>query len=222
MKKAIVLLSGGLDSTTALYIARRRGFKVCGLIFDYGQRHQKEIQAAKKVARLAHCPFHVIKITLPWKGSSLLDKTRSLPENRSIRQGIPSTYVPARNSIFLTYALSYAEAVGARDIFIGANALDYSGYPDCRPEFYLAFNRMARLATKCGVEHKEIRISTPLIALRKSEIIKWGMRLGVPYGLTWSCYKGGKRPCGRCDSCCLRANGFRQAGIKDPLYATLK
>ncbi len=217
MKKAIVLLSGGLDSTTTLYIARHKGFDVHGLAFDYGQRHKKEIQAAKKVAQLACCPLKIIKITLPWKGSSLLDKTLPLPLDKKIRKGIPSTYVPARNTIFLSFSLSYAEAIGASHIFIGANDLDYSGYPDCRPRYYQAFNVLARLATKSGVEGKEIKIQAPLIGLTKSRIIKLGLKLGVPYEATWSCYKGAKLPCGHCDSCVLRAKGFREAHAQDPL-----
>lgn len=216
MKKAIVLLSGGLDSATTLYIAKDKGFAAHCLIFDYSQRHKKEVQAAKKVAGLAQCPFYVIKINLPWKGSSLLDKKMGLPIDRIGRE-IPSTYVPARNTIFLSFALSYAEAIGAQDIFIGANVLDYSGYPDCRPQYFNAFNILAALATKCGVEDKKIKIQTPLINLKKSEIIKLGYKLGVPYQATWSCYKGGKKPCGRCDSCVLRAKGFREANKQDPL-----
>lgn len=218
MRKAVVLLSGGLDSTTTLYIVKNKGFQVHCLIFDYGQRHKKEVKAAKKVAKIAKCPFYVIKINLAWKGSSLLDKKMRLPMNRRGKE-IPSTYVPARNTIFLSFALSYAETIGARDIFIGANALDYSGYPDCRPRYYQAFNRLAALATRCGVEHKKIKIHTPLINLKKSQIIKLGFKLGVPYGATWSCYRGGRQPCGRCDSCVLRAKGFLEAGLSDPPLA---
>ena len=218
MKKAVVLLSGGLDSATALFAAQQRGFQVHGLIFDYGQRHRKEIDSARRIARQARCSCQVIKFRLPWKGSSLLDKSVALPRNlKSRRTGIPSTYVPGRNTIFLSMALSYAERIGAADIFIGANALDYSGYPDCRPRYYRAFNRLASLATKAGIEGKKIRIRTPLLHLKKSQIIKLGLKLGVPYEKTWSCYQGDRRPCGRCDSCVLRAKGFREAGMTDPL-----
>ena len=221
MKKAIVLLSGGLDSSTALYIAKRQGFDINCLIFDYGQRHKRELEAAKRIARIARCRFTVMKITLPWKGSSLLDKKLKIPLfnnfGQSATKEIPSTYVPARNTIFLSFAISYAEATGAADIFIGANALDYSGYPDCRPAYFKAFNRLARLATKRGIERKDIRIQTPLGRLKKSEIIKLGFKLGVPYSKTWSCYMGSKKPCGRCDSCIFRAKGFKEARAIDPL-----
>lgn len=215
MKKGVVLLSGGLDSTTAYFVARHKGYRTFCLIFDYGQRHRREIEAAKKVCRLTKSPYYVVKISLPWKGSSLLDKALTIPMDRK-GSNIPSTYVPGRNTIFLSFALSYAEAIGSRDIFIGANALDYSGYPDCRPRYYHAFNRLAHLATKAGVEHKKITVHAPLIHFKKSEIIRLGVKLGVPYGLTWSCYQGSQKPCGRCDSCVLRAKGFREAGLEDP------
>ena len=225
MKKAIVLLSGGLDSSTALYMAKRQGFDIFCLVFDYGQQHKRELGAAKRIARIARCRFTVLKIALPWKGSSLLDKQFKIPLfNGEIKPAakpafneIPSTYVPARNTIFLSFAISYAEAIGATDIFIGANALDYSGYPDCRPAYFKAFNRLAILATKRGTERKDIRIQAPLVRLKKSEIIKLGLKLGVPFDKTWSCYMGGKKPCGRCDSCVFRAKGFKEAGSKDPL-----
>ena len=200
-------------------MAQEWGYQVLCLIFDYGQRHRREINSARRVARSAHCPSTVIKISLPWKGSSLLDKKDVLPQKRKIFKGIPSTYVPARNTIFLSFALSYAEAIGASRIFIGANAVDFSGYPDCRPKFYEVFNKLARLATKCGIEHKAIKIETPLIGLKKSEIIKLGLRLGVPYQLTWSCYKGDNMPCDRCDSCLIRKKGFKEAGLKDPVLS---
>jgi 7-cyano-7-deazaguanine synthase len=155
---------------------------------------------------------------MPWKGSSLLDKRIKLPiTDYRLPIAIPSTYVPARNTIFLSFGLSFAEAVGAGSVFIGANALDYSGYPDCRPAYFHAFRRLARVATKSGVEHKKIAIVVPLLYLKKSQIIKWGKRLNVPYHLTWSCYRGGKKPCGRCDSCLLRVKGFKEAGMTDPL-----
>ena len=216
MKKAIVLLSGGLDSATTLFFAKAGGYDVHCLVFDYGQRHKREVKAALKIARIARCPVLVLKIKLPWKGSSLLDKETSLPMKRKIYGAIPSTYVPGRNTIFLSFALSYAEALAAGHIFIGANALDYSGYPDCRPQYFGVFNKLAQLATKRGVEHKPIRIRTPLIGLKKSEIIKLGLKLGVPFEETWSCYEGGIKPCGRCDSCVLRSKGFKEAKIIDP------
>ena len=214
--KAVVLLSGGLDSATTLYLAKQKGFNCHCLIFDYGQRHNREVRAAEKIAVAAGCSFEFISIALPWKGSSLLDKSRKLPVEGYKHKAIPSTYVPARNTIFLSFALSYAEAIGARDIFIGANAIDYSGYPDCRPAYYNAFNRLSLLATKSGVEGKKIKIHSPLIRLKKSGIIRIGIGLGVPYELTWSCYSGGKKPCGLCDSCVLRAKGFKEAGAIDP------
>jgi 7-cyano-7-deazaguanine synthase len=205
-KKAIVLLSGGLDSTTTLYYARSLGYECRALIFDYGQRHKKEIRIAQKIAKLAKVPCTVLKISLPWKGSSLLDLKAKLPSRplSKIKDEIPSTYVPARNTIFLSFALSFAEAAGAKAIFIGANAIDFSGYPDCRPKYFTAFNRMAHLGTKAG----QIKIITPLIHMVKSQIIRLGMKLGAPLDLTWSCYKGGKKPCGVCDSCRLRMKGF--------------
>ena len=221
MDKAVVLLSGGLDSATALYYAKKK-YRCSCLIFDYGQRHRKEIACAKKVARSAQAQHEVIKIALPWKGSALLDEKINLPASsrlkvRKAAAGIPDTYVPARNIIFLSLALSFAEAIGAKAIFIGAHDQDYSGYPDCRPEFYRAFAGVIAQGTRAGVEKKGITVQTPLIGLDKAGIIKLGMRLGVPFGLTWSCYQGGKFPCGKCDSCYYRVRGFARAGIADPL-----
>lgn len=216
MKKAIVLLSGGLDSATTLYIARKRGLKCSCLIFDYGQRHRREINAAKKIAQISGCPWQVVKIALPWKGSSLLDKKMKLPVTGRRAEAIPSTYVPGRNIIFLSFALSYAEAIQAQDIFIGAHSQDYSGYPDCRPEFYQAFNKIITVGTKAGIEKKGIKIRTPLIHKTKAQIIRQGVHLAVPFEFTWSCYKGTKAPCGECDSCYFRAKGFKEAGIEDP------
>lgn len=216
-RKAVVLLSGGLDSATTLFFARKKGFDVYALIFDYGQRHSRELKSAVKIAHSAKVPFEKIKISLPWKGSSLLDKKMALPESGIIKKNnIPSTYVPARNTIFLSFALSYAESLSCGDIFIGANAVDYSGYPDCRPGYLNAFSKMALLATKRGINGQAIHVRAPLLRLKKSEIIRLGMKLDVPYHLTWSCYKGAKYPCGLCDSCVLRAKGFKETGIKDP------
>jgi len=204
MTRAVVLFSGGLDSTTTLYLAKQQGYKCCALIFDYGQRHIRELRSAVAVAKRAHVPYQSIKIKLPWKGSSLLDKSKKLPVKLS--RNIPSTYVPARNTIFLSFALSYAEAIGAKAIFIGANAVDFSGYPDCRPAFYRAFQQVIRRGTKA----KQIKVLTPLIKMSKAEIVKLGIKLGVPHAITWSCYKGGAKPCGVCDSCRLREKGFRE------------
>ena len=215
MKKAIVLLSGGLDSATTLYFAKAKGFDCSCLIFDYGQRHKKEIESAKKIARAVNCPYEVLKINLPWKGSALLDKGIKVPTKRT--NNIPSTYVPARNIIFLSFALSFSESKGANAIFIGAHAQDYSGYPDCRPKFYKAFEKVIAVGTKAGVEGNTIKIEIPLINKNKAEIIKLGAKLGVPFALTWSCYHGGKKPCGKCDSCYYRAKGFLEAKIRDTL-----
>ncbi|MDD5131539.1 MAG: 7-cyano-7-deazaguanine synthase QueC [bacterium] len=218
-KTAVVLLSGGLDSTTCLYWAKDQGYECHCLVFDYGQRHKKEIQQAAKIAKTAKCQYQIVKISFPWKGSSLLDKNLSVPVSTAVRRplsAIPSTYVPARNTIFLSFALSCAEAIGAKAVVIGANALDYSGYPDCRPKYFQAIQKMADLATKAGVEGRKIKIVTPLLHKTKAQIIRWGSELKVPYQFTWSCYRGGTRPCGICDSCILRAKGFREAKIADP------
>ncbi len=216
MKRAIVLLSGGLDSATILYYAKSKKFKPYCLIFAYGQRHQKEIDQAKKIAQKAKCDYRLVKIDLP-RGSSLLDKNRHLPQRLVIHpEEIPSTYVPARNIIFLSFAASYAETIGARAIFIGANAVDYSGYPDCRPEFYAAYQKALARGLKAGVEGRPVKIVTPLIRKSKAQIIKLGLKMKVPYELTWSCYKGGRVPCGKCESCFLRQKGFDAIGVKDP------
>ncbi|MFC1571060.1 7-cyano-7-deazaguanine synthase QueC [Candidatus Margulisiibacteriota bacterium] len=209
MKKAIILLSGGLDSTTTLYYAKSKGYKCHALIFDYGQRHKKEVKAAIKVTKVAKVAWEVAKVAFPWKGSSLLDKKKKIPNRKSMK-GIPSTYVPARNIVFLSFALSYAETIGAKAIFIGANAIDYSGYPDCRPVFYDAFRKVV----KTGTRNQKIEIKTPLINMTKVQIIALGLKLKAPLKLTWSCYKGGKRPCGKCDSCKLRARGFAALGLR--------
>lgn len=209
-------MSGGLDSATTLYAAKAKGFDCFCLIFDYGQRHECETRSAMAVARAAACAYQVVRIRLPWKGSSLLERARPLPVAGYKSKKIPSTYVPGRNTIFLSFALSCAEALASRDIFIGANAIDYSGYPDCRPEYYRAFDKLSRLATKTGVEGRPIKVHTPLIRLTKAGIIRLGLKLGVPYELTWSCYGGGKTPCGWCDSCVLRAKGFKESRHQDP------
>ncbi len=220
--RAVVLLSGGMDSATALAIALRDGFEVTALSVDYGQRHRKELDSARKVAKHFGVRDHrVVSLDLtPIGGSALTDKRIQVPEQRrleEIGQGIPPTYVPARNTILLSYALGLAETAGAEAIYIAANALDYSGYPDCRPEFYRAFQEVARLGTKRGVEGDAIEIRTPLIAMSKADIVRKGEELGVPWALTWSCYQGEDKACGVCDSCQLRLKGFREAGVKDPI-----
>lgn len=217
--RVVVLLSGGLDSATALYWAIGQGWSPLALAFDYGQRHRREIGSARALCRRAGVPLQVVRFALPWKGSSLLGRRSRLPVNKLSRIGqtIPSTYVPSRNAIFLSFGLSCAEATGARMVIIGANARDYSGYPDCRPDFVRSAERTFALGTKAGRQGRKIRIMAPLLRLGKSEIVELGCRLGVPWELTWSCYRGGARPCGRCDSCRLRALGFKKAGITDPL-----
>src|SRR3989338_826484 len=218
-RRAVVLVSGGLDSAVTLYYAVKKGYSCHCLIFDYGQRHRKEIIQAKRIARVSGSKFEVIKLDLPWKGSSLLDRAKALPQSRTIaeiKEGIPSTYVPARNTIFLSIAASFAEAIGARDIFIGAHFEDSSGYPDCRRGYLEAFKDVIDAGTKAGLEGN-LRLRYPLIDKTKGDIIKLGKRLKVPFKLTWSCYKGGARPCMRCDSCILRAKGFKAVGITDPL-----
>ncbi len=222
MKKAVVLISGGLDSATTAAIAKFEGYEVYALSFDYGQRHAREIESARAVAESLRATDHLtISFDMRKIGASALTADIDVPVDRGddeISSGIPITYVPARNTIFLAFALSYAESIGAEDIFIGVNQIDYSGYPDCRSEFIAAFENLANLATKAGVEGKSrFRIRTPLIRLTKAEIIKRGLELGVDYSLTWSCYQGGQRACGRCDSCKLRLAGFADAGARDPL-----
>ena len=216
-KQCIVLLSGGLDSATVLNIALKE-YEVTALIFDYGQRHKFEISAAKKIADLAKAPIKLIKIDLGQFGNSALTDNIDVPKNQEIGKEIPVTYVPVRNTIFLSYALAYAEVNNIFDIFIGVNALDYSGYPDCRPEFIQAFEKMANEGTKFAQGNKKIKIHTPLISLTKAEIIKTGTELDVDYKLTHSCYDPSfdGLSCGECDACILRKEGFTKAGISDP------
>ncbi len=217
---SVVLLSGGMDSATCLALARRDAPPVHALTFLYGQRHAREVSSAQRLARRFGVVDHRI-VRLPLERllvSSLTRRSGHLPTGGPRAGRIPSTYVPARNSILLSVALGYAESHGLERIYLGANVIDYSGYPDCRPEFLRAFERMARLATRAGVErHRAPRVLAPLLRLSKTDIVRLGERLGVPWGLTWSCSAGGRRPCGRCDSCRLRAKGFAEAGVADPL-----
>ncbi|HEX6575516.1 MAG TPA: 7-cyano-7-deazaguanine synthase QueC [Gemmatimonadaceae bacterium] len=226
-RKAVLLLSGGLDSTTLLALASSEGYAIHALSFSYGQRHSAELAAARKIAAHYGVVQHVItNIDLRMFGGSALTADIDVPRDRAVEaaQDIPVTYVPARNTIFLSFALAWAEVLGAPDIFIGVNALDYSGYPDCRPEFIAAFEKMARLATRVGVEGTApVKIRTPLIDMSKSEIIQVGLRLGVDYSMTTSCYDPGAdgEACGHCDACQLRLKGFEEAGARDPVrYAT--
>ncbi|MCX7678217.1 MAG: 7-cyano-7-deazaguanine synthase QueC [Spirochaetes bacterium] len=222
MKRAIVLLSGGIDSTTTLAIAQKEGYQIIALTFRYGQRHGKEIECAQKICRAMNVLSH-IKIEIParlFMGSALAgEKKLEVPKSGNVSaHEIPVTYVPARNLLFLAYGIVCAESYGAYAVFIGANALDYSGYPDCRPEFLKAFEEAARCGTKCGVEGKPIRVISPLLNKTKAEIIRLGISLGVDYSMTHSCYDPDEygRACGRCESCVIRKRGFRDAGIEDP------
>jgi len=224
LKTAILLLSGGLDSATCLLLAREEGFEVTALSFDYGQRHAVEIDRARALAaRYGVSAHHVVRIDFPGKGASALtDASIPVPAHGAGAGAIPVTYVPARNTLFLAHALAWAEVSGASDIFIGANALDYSGYPDCRPEFIEAFERMANLATKAGAaSDSAFRIRAPLLSMSKAEIVRKAASLGLDFSLTSSCYEPGPsgEPCGVCDSCFLREKGFREAGINDPTRA---
>jgi 7-cyano-7-deazaguanine synthase len=223
--KAVVLLSGGLDSATTLALAKSQQFELYALSFRYGQRHEVEVEAARRVAAHLGTVRHlIIAIDLGVFGGSALTSALAVPKGRSLQEigaGIPSTYVPARNTIFLSYALAWAEVLGSSDIFIGVNVLDYSGYPDCRPEYIEAYERMANLATKAGVEGRQrLTIHTPLIRLTKAEIIKKGIALGVDYGLTSTCYEPSPRgdACGQCDACLLRLKGFAENGLLDPIH----
>jgi 7-cyano-7-deazaguanine synthase len=220
-RPAVVLLSGGLDSYTAAAIARSEGFGLFALTVGYGQRHAHELESARAVARALGVSRHIeCDVNLALFGGSSLTSSEPVPKDRPLDDGgIPSTYVPARNTVFLSLALAWAEVLGARDIFIGVNAIDYSGYPDCRPEFISAFEQLATLATAAGVAGGRLTIHTPLIRMTKADIIRRGIELELDYGLTHSCYDpdAAGRPCGHCDSCVLRAQGFTQAGIVDPL-----
>lgn len=224
VRRAVVLLSGGLDSATALAVARDEGFESYALSFDYGQRHDRELESARRVADALGAKQHlVLRLDLRSIGGSALTADIPVPKSRSESEmdaGIPVTYVPARNTIFLSHALAWAEVLESSDIFIGVNALDYSGYPDCRPEYIEAFEHMANLATRAGVEGTmRLRIHTPLIDLSKAQIVRLGTDLGVDFGLTWSCYepRPDGRACGRCDSCLLRRKGFSESGLADPV-----
>lgn len=221
-RRAVVLLSGGLDSTTTLAIAKSRGFESYALSFSYGQRHEAELHAAQRVANFFGVAKHVVMpIDLRMFGGSALTADIAVPKGRSLESmggGIPVTYVPARNTIFLSFALGWAEVLGARDIFLGVNALDYSGYPDCRPEFIEAYERMANLGTKAGVEGEGFTIHTPLLRMTKAQIIQEGLALGVDYSVTSTCYDPSESgdACGTCDACLLRLKGFRENGLEDP------
>jgi 7-cyano-7-deazaguanine synthase len=219
-RRAVILLSGGLDSATCLAIAREQGYQCHALSFDYGQRHRSELDAAARVAgQLGAAAFKIIKMDMAGiGGSALTDIQLAVPEDGADTGPIPITYVPARNTVFLSFALAWAEVLQAEAIFIGVNALDYSGYPDCRPAFIEAFQSMANLATRAGIEGRRLQVETPLIAMSKAEIIKMGTALGVDYSLTISCYQADAegRACGRCDSCRLRHKGFSEAAVPDP------
>ena len=217
---AVVLLSGGMDSATCLALTVRSSARVHALTVVYGQRHEREVRSARALARRYHTLRHVVlRLPLgPLLESALTDRRRPLPSRGPRRGAIPTTYVPARNTILLAIALGYAESQRLGEIVLGANAIDYSGYPDCRPAFLTAFERLTRVATKDGVETgRSVRVSAPLLRMSKADIVRCGERLGVPWSLTWSCYAGGRTPCGRCDSCRIRARGFAAAGVRDPL-----
>lgn len=213
-KKAVILLSGGVDSVTALYWAKSKGYEITALIFDYNQKHKKELDCAKKICSLNKIKYLLIKTEFPWAESSLTDRKIKVPYNRKMNDGeIPVTYVSGRNIIFLSYAFSLAESFRAEDVFIGAHVQDYSGYPDCRPEFLKYFQK----AANSGMKNGRIKVKAPLISKSKKEIVKLGIKLGVPFQYTWSCYEGGASLCGKCDSCRFREIAFQELGLTDPL-----
>jgi 7-cyano-7-deazaguanine synthase len=209
-KKAVILFSGGLDSATVLLYALSKGYKCECLLFNYGQRHNREIKSAIKIAEKLKVKYSIVNLSLPWSKDALTNKNVKVPQNKIIAKDIPVTYVPGRNTLFLSYGLSLAESIKAQSIFIGANALDFSGYPDCRPQFIEAYNK---LLISLGLK---IKVEAPLVHMTKAQIIKLGTKLKTPYQYTWSCYNGLKKPCGKCDSCRLRAKGFKEAGLNDP------
>ncbi|MDR0977563.1 MAG: 7-cyano-7-deazaguanine synthase QueC [Endomicrobium sp.] len=210
LKRAVVLFSGGLDSTTVLYYAANKGYKCNCLLFNYGQRHKKEIKAAVKITKIVKAEYSIVKMLLPWSNDVLTNKDKEVPVHKTLSKSIPPTYVPGRNTLFLSYALSYAQSINAQAVFIGVNAVDFSNYPDCTPAFIDAYNGVLKaLKTK-------ITVQAPLLNMDKSQIIKLGMRLNVPYEYTWTCYNGYSKPCMKCDSCKLRAKGFKEAGFSDP------
>ncbi len=212
-QRAIILFSSGLDSTTVLYYAMSKGYDCHCLIFDYGQKHNKEVDNAKKFAKGLKLNYHVVKTSIPWDTSSLINKDKKIPEHKQIKEGfVPSTYVPGRNTIFLSYAISYAETIKAKKIFLGINAVDFSSYPDCTPKYLKSMQQVMKAL------HNGIEICAPIEKYSKAQIIKLGTKLKVPYEKTWSCYNGKNKPCGKCDSCKLRAKGFKEAGIDDPAF----
>ena len=212
-QKAIILFSSGLDSTTVLYYALSKGYDCHCLIFDYGQKHSKEVNNAKKFAEDLHLKYHIVKTSIPWDTSSLINKNIKIPEHKLIKKGVvPSTYVPGRNTIFLSYAISYAETIKAKKIFLGINAVDFSSYPDCTPQYLKAMQQVMKSL------NNGVKICAPIEKYSKAQIIKLGTKLKVPYEKTWSCYNGKNKPCGKCDSCKLRAKGFKEAGIDDPAF----
>ncbi len=221
-KKAVCLISGGIDSCVSAYLAKNENYSIYALTINYGQQHKKEIISAKKIAQLIEVEEHIV-LNIDFSkfgGSSLTDKKIDLEKNRSLNdigKNIPSTYVPARNTVFLSVALAYGEAIDAEEIFIGVTSTDYSGYPDCRPEYIQAYQKMAKLATKKGILGEPIKINAPLLYKSKAEIIKKGLNLKVPFDKTWSCYKGSEKACGRCDSCLLRLKGFKESKAEDPI-----
>ncbi|MFH1798528.1 MAG: 7-cyano-7-deazaguanine synthase QueC [Candidatus Omnitrophota bacterium] len=208
-----MLLSGGMDSAVTLYMAKQR-YECNALIFNYGQKAKKETECAQKIAVTSGCEYCLMNISLPWKGSSLLDDKKDIPSGKISAPGkIPDTYVPARNIIFLSFGVSFAEAIGARSVFIGAHEMDFSNYPDCREEFFESFQETIRRGTKTGTERAGIKIETPILFKTKKEIVEIGWKLGVPFDLTWSCYRGGEAPCGKCESCLFRTKAFSDAGV---------